>query len=228
MTPDPDDPLFEACLVKGSPSDDAIAVGRLADLLTPMPGSLGREQLAETAQTLRDFVAEHLQHAALLQQVEGTLADVKADLQQIIDDFCDYFAELKADREAERQRIAAEEASRAELRAAMDALPDPDPDAPEGDYPAPNLEPLLRDPDNPEPQGAYAHYPDGPQPQMPGRPSELPTDRPDAYEPDASGDLPSGVGSSGILGGGTMPLDLPEDLAYPQPFKMTPTAVGGP
>jgi hypothetical protein len=62
---------------------------------------------------------------------------------------------------------------------------------------------------------------------MPGKPSELPRDRPDAVgDPDP--DLPEGVGSSGIPGGGTMPLDLPEDFAHPQPSKPTPFAIGGP
>jgi hypothetical protein len=190
-------------------------------------GSKEQQKIDEAIDYLREAVPEFQRQVAEFARMEAAqeaaLANVRADVRQVIDEFGDYFSNLKAEREVERQRIAAEEASRAELRAAMDALPGLDSDTPHGDYPAPPLEPLLRDPDNPEPQGAYAHYPDGPQPRMPGKPAPIPADRPDA---DPS--LPSGMGSSGIPGGGTMPLDLPEDLAHPQPFKQTPAAIGGP
>jgi hypothetical protein len=217
-TPGPDDPLFEALLVKGRPSDDAIAVGRLVDLLTPMPGSLGREQLADAAQTLRDFVEEHRQYAARLQQIESDLADVKADMQQIIGDFGDYLSAMKAEQEEARQRQARADAR----RRIEDSLPDPD--APVGAYPAPSLQPSLRE--EGEEQGAYGRFPDEDGPQMPGKPAELPQDRPDA-EGDPDPDLPEGVGIAGIPSMGTMPGDL-EDLGHPQPSKQTPFAFGGP
>jgi hypothetical protein len=201
-----------------------LAVGPLADATQLIPGSLAlaraRADAIEVAQELQGFTAEQQQHAARLRQIEDTLADVKATLQQIIDDFCDYFSAIKADREAERHRVAAEEASRAELRAALDALPDPDLDTSQGDYPAPNLEPSLPPPDYSEHRYDAAEDPNGPQ--MPGKPSPIPRDDTEQRDPD----LPSGMGIAGIPGEGTMPKDI-ENLAHPQPYKQTPFAIGG-
>jgi hypothetical protein len=126
-----------------------------------------------------------------------------------------------ARREADRQRQA-----RADARKAIeDSLPDPDnPDLPQGDYPAPNLQPSLPPADYDEHGYASAEGEDGPQ--MPGKPSLIPQDRPDAAgDPDP--DIPAGMGIAGIRGMGTMPLDI-EDLGHPQPSKQTPFAVGGP
>jgi hypothetical protein len=159
-----------------------LASGPLSDATKLIPGSLAlaqaRADADADAKTLREFAAEHQQHAVRLQYVEDTLAGVKADLVQIINDFGDYFSGLKAEHDAERQRQAREDTSRAELRAAMDAL-SPDPDAPVGDAhgapPAPSLEPPLRE--EGEDHGAYG-YPDGPETQAPGHPAELAYDSP--------------------------------------------------
>jgi hypothetical protein len=189
----------------------------LADCTELIPSSIAltqaRADALGTAQALREFVAEHQQHAARLAQVEETLSDVKATLQQIIGDFCDYFAELKADREAERQRIAADEASRAELNAAMDALPlgaAPDPlDGPRHEFddqepvgedargalPEPSLEPDLRESDP-------GTYPDN--------------RRPDTHDP--LNEAPSI---------GTMPVWNIRDLKHRQPVPPTQAAFGG-
>jgi hypothetical protein len=77
-----------------------------------------------------------------------------------------------------------------------------------------------------------------PDPDAPGDNAEIPTVSPgiaSAREPGESsfeyvedeGDLPSGMGTSGIPSGGTMP-ELPEQMSHPQPFTQTPTAIGGP
>jgi hypothetical protein len=134
---------------------DALAVGPPSMATEPILGSKARADAVETAQTLRDFAAEHQRHAARLQQIEANLADTKAGVQQVINDFCDYFSELKAQRDAERQRIAAEEVSRTELRTALDTLPEVldgprneiDDEEPHGELPAPTLEPSLRESD---------------------------------------------------------------------------------
>jgi hypothetical protein len=77
-----------------------------------------------------------------------------------------------------------------------------------------------------------------PDPDAPGNNAEIPTVSPgvaSAREPVESsfeyvedeGDPPSGMGTSGIPGGGTVP-ELPEQMSRPQPFTQTPTAIGGP
>ena len=77
-----------------------------------------------------------------------------------------------------------------------------------------------------------------PDPDAPGDHTEIPNVSPgiaSAREPGESsfeyvedeGDPPSGMGTSGIPGGGTMP-ELPEQMSHPQPFTQTPTAIGGP
>ena len=77
-----------------------------------------------------------------------------------------------------------------------------------------------------------------PDPDAPGDHTEIPNVSPgiaSAREPGESsfeyvedeGDPPSGMGTSGIPGGGTMP-ELPQQMSHPQPFTQTPTAIGGP
>jgi hypothetical protein len=77
-----------------------------------------------------------------------------------------------------------------------------------------------------------------PDPEAPGDNAEMPTVTPgiaSAREPGVSsfeyvedeGDPPSGMNTSGIPGGGTMP-ELPKQMSHPQPFTQTPTAIGGP
>jgi hypothetical protein len=199
---------------------DAIMVGPMSACTEPILGSKGREEAAEILQFCRDSAAQHQQHAARLQRVEATLANVRADLSQIITDFCDYFSAIKSDREAERQRIAAEEVSRAELRAAMDALPvgDGEPAAdplegprneladeePHGELPEPPLQPSLRK--ESDPPNADKRYPD------------------DGF----TGDLPPELERRTPPPLGTMPVWDIKDLKHPQPVPPTQAAIGGP
>jgi hypothetical protein len=235
MTPDPNGYLTVVLKV---PSTDTAALGEYRAsprtlmiggdslVMANIVGSKEQQKLDETIDYLREAVPEFQQQVAEFARVaaaqEAALAEVRADMRQVIDEFGDYFSTIKADREAERQRIAAEEASRTELRAAMDALPVSDPDEPIGAEPEPSLQPdpRIEDPED------TTRYPDGPDVQMPGKPAELPRDRPDAAgDPDP--DLPEGVGIAGIPSLGTMPKDV-ENLAHPQPSKQTPFAIGGP
>jgi hypothetical protein len=204
---------------------NALAVGPLADCTRLIPSSIALTEARADVDESLSFLQDS---AHKLQRLAHGLADQKAEhAYQVISGLCDGIARMTARldaftrREAERQRQA-----RADARKAIeDSLPDPDnPNSQVGTYPAPNLEPALRDPDEPQEDGH--HYPDGPDVRMGGKPAELPRDRPDAAgDPDE--DLPAGMGSSGVPGLGTMPKDV-ENLGHPQPSKQTPFAIGGP
>jgi hypothetical protein len=205
---------------------NALAVGPLADATRLIPSSIA---LTEARADIDESLSFLQDSAHKLQRLAHGLAEQKsAYAYQVINDLCDGIAAMSqrldayVHREAERQRLA-----RADARKAVeDSLPDPDyPDLPTGALPAPNLQPSLPPADYDEHGYDSAEGEDGPR--MPGKPAELPADRPDAVgDPDP--DLPEGVGVSGIPSLGTMPVPSPEDLGHPQPSKQTPFAVGGP
>jgi hypothetical protein len=199
----------------------AIAVGPMSMVTEPILGSIGRAEAAEILQFTRESVGKLLGFISqFAEQKQAYQLQVFKDLDDLIGETAvrlDAFIK----REAERQRQA-----RAEARKAIeDSLPDPDnPDLPPGDYPAQSLEPSLRDPDDPEDAGAYAHYPDGPETQMPGKPAELPQDAPRGDQ----GHLPKELlpGAPPLVG--TMPVWDIRELKHPQPDPPTQAAIGGP
>jgi hypothetical protein len=202
----------------------ALAVGPLADATKLIPSSLALLQARADVDESLSFLQDS---ARKLQRLAHGLADAKAEYAyQVISRLCDGIAKMTtrldayAQREAERQRQA-----RADARKAIeDSLPDPDTPADAvGAYPAPNLEPDLRTQD-PEDEGAYRHYPDGPKTKMPGEPSELPEDAPR----DDQGHLPPELlpGAPPLVG--TMPVWDIRELKHPQPEPPIQAAIGGP
>jgi hypothetical protein len=175
-------------------------VGDMAAVTEPILDSVAR---AATEQLLNDAAEAIEEEELLAHRRERAEAKAYADaVQRLSDGIAKMAARFDSyvQREEERQREA-----RAKARKALeDSLPDPEGGEWPGADPAPNLQP---DPREGEDQGAYGAYPDA--------------------EGDPDPDLPEGMGTSGIVGGGTMP-ELPEQLGHPQPSEQTQTAIGGP
>lgn len=193
------------------PPANAIAWGDMAAVTQPILSANARDDAIELLNFTRDSVGE-------LQRLADGLAHHKAEhAYQVISGLCDGIAKMAARmdayvrREDERQRQG-----RAEARKAIeDSLPDPD--DPTGDYPAPSLQPNLREEDP-------GQYPDEDELTY-DTPAELPEDAPRSDD-HVSGDLPSKVALPAPLG--SYPAWNIKDLKHPQEQPPTPTAIGGP